>query len=190
MASMVAPYLTTQIAPSKVGNRGFNGSPTSDTFPTLDQPITLGANTQKQWEAMCKVLRREDLIADTRFPNPPTRVANEKALRAKLEPTMKQRSASEWEKMLNEVGVPAGAVRTIPEIVTEPHLQSRGVMLPVRAPKDGPKGFTLNTGFSFKDSRPEEMPPAPRLGQHTDGILSELGYSATTIAELRRDKVV
>jgi CoA:oxalate CoA-transferase len=190
MASMVAPYLTTGIAPEKVGNRGFNGSPTSDTFPTKDQPITLGANTQKQWESMCKVIGRDDLIADPRFPNPATRVQNEQALRAELEPSMQKRSASEWEKLLNDVGVPAGAVRTIPEIVAEAHLQTRNVFLPVAPPLNGPKGYTLNTGFRFAGDKSEEMPPAPRLGQHTDIILQELGYSESSIGQLRAQKTI
>lgn len=190
MASMVAPYLTTGIAPPKVGNRGFNGSPTSDTFPTKDQPITLGANTQKQWEAMCKVIAREDLIADPRFPNPQVRVRNEAALREELEPSMRRRSASEWEKMFNEVGVPAGAVRTIPEIVAEEHFKTREVLLKVAAPNGGPAGFSLNTGFQFGAGRPEEIPAAPRLGQHTATILQELGYDTSSVEKLRSQKVI
>jgi crotonobetainyl-CoA:carnitine CoA-transferase CaiB-like acyl-CoA transferase len=190
MASMVAPYLTTGIAPEKVGNRGFNGSPTSDTFPTKDQPITLGANTQKQWESMCKVIGREDLVTDLRFPNPQSRVKNEVALRTELEPSMRKRSASEWEKSLNDVGVPAGAVRTIPEIVAEEHLKTRGVILPVAAPDGGPKGYTLSTGFRFADDSSQPVPAAPRLGQHTDAILRDLGYDDASVARLRTQKIV
>jgi formyl-CoA transferase len=85
-------------------------------------------------------------------------------------------------------------VRTIPEIVAEEHLQNRALFLPVAPPPDGPKGFTLNTGFKFASdleaSAGGSMAAPPRLGQHTHSILAELGYSAAEIQRLRAASVV
>lgn len=190
MSSMVAPYLTTGIAPEKVGNKGFNGSPTSSTFFTKDRPITLGANTQRQYETMCTLIGREDLIHDPRFLTAPMREEREAELRGQIQPALLQRSASEWEQLLNAASVPAGVVRTLPEILDEPHLQTRKVVLPLPPAPNGTQGFALNIGFQLQHGSTEHIGAAPTLGEHTRSVLQELGYAAQSIDQLASAKVV
>jgi CoA:oxalate CoA-transferase len=190
MSSMVAPYLTTGVAPEKVGNMGFNGSPTSSTFYTKDRPITLGANTQRQYETMCKLIGREDLIDDARFLTPPLREQHGEALRAEIQPALLQRSATEWERKLNDASVPAGVVRTIPEILDEPHVRDRNLVLPLPPAANGAKGYALNIGFQLQHGATGHIGCAPSLGEHTRTVLQELGYTAQSIDQLAQAKVV
>src|SRR5690606_28794560 len=107
MISMVAPFLIAGDLPRKVGNRGFNMSPTSDTFRAKNSEIAIGANTQRQYESLCRAMEREDLISDARFANREARIKNEEALRAEIERTTCQRPATEWEAIFNAVSVPS-----------------------------------------------------------------------------------
>lgn len=190
MVSMVAPYLTTGVPPEKVGNRGFNGSPTSSMFYTKDRPITLGANTQRQFETMCKLIERADLSEDPRFLTAAEREQRDAALREEIQPALLKRSATEWERLLNAAGVPAGVVRTIPEILSEPHLQTRNLVLPLPATSSGAKGFALNVGFQLQHGATEHLRAPPTLGEHTRSILEELGYSSSSVAALAAAEVV
>jgi crotonobetainyl-CoA:carnitine CoA-transferase CaiB-like acyl-CoA transferase len=190
MASMVAPYLTTGVSPEKVGNRGFNGSPTADTFHTADRPITLGANTQRQFETMCRLIGRGDLITDARFLTPGAREQRDDELRAEIQPALMRRTASEWETLFNNESVPAGAVRTIPEILAEPHLQTRKLIMPLPPTASGASGFALNIGFQLQHGDTSHIGTAPTLGEHTRPILSELGYSADDVSKLSAANIV
>lgn len=189
MASMVAPYLTTGISPEKVGNRGFNGSPTSNTFYTRDRPITLGANTQRQFETMCRLIDRADLITDPRFLNAAAREQRGDELSAEIQPALLKRPAGEWEALLNDASVPAGVVRTIPEVLEEPHLKTRDLLLPLPPAANGATGYALNIGFQLGDCTPQ-LGAAPALGQHTDAILGELGYTPRDIERLAQNQAV
>jgi CoA:oxalate CoA-transferase len=190
MSSMVVPFLTTGIAPEKVGNRGFNGSPTSDTFDASDMPLTLGANTQKQFEQLCDVLGCMDVARDARFLTASSRIENAKALHAELAPYLRKRPAREWEALLNAAGVPAGAVRTIPEVLSEPHLSARKLVLPLTPSSQGHTGFGLGLGFQLDDNNPSQLGAPPLLGEHTRPVLRELGYSDADIDALQQARVI
>jgi CoA:oxalate CoA-transferase len=190
MSSMVAPYLTTGAAPEKVGNMGFNGSPTSSTFYTKDRPISLGANTQRQYETLCRLIGRVDLIDDGRFLNPALREQHGEELRAEIQPALLERSATEWEHKFNAASVPAGVVRTIPEILDEPHVQTRNLVLPLPPSPTGTQGFALNIGFQLQHGTTDHLGAAPTLGQHTRSVLQELGYTAQSIDQLADANVV
>ena len=190
MSSMVVPFLTTGIAPEKVGNRGFNGSPTSDTFDALDMPLTLGANTQKQFEQLCDVLGCVKVASDPRFITANARIENAKALHAVLAPYLRKRTAREWESLLNAAGVPAGAVRTIPEVLSEPHLNARNLVLPLTPSSQGHMGYGLGLGFQLDDNNPAQLGAPPLLGEHTRPVLRELGYSDTEIDALQQARVI
>lgn len=190
MASMVAPYLTTGVSPEKVGNRGFNGSPTADTFFTADRAITLGANTQRQFETMCRLIGRADLITDVRFLTPASREQRDEALREEIQPALMRRTASEWETLFNSESVPAGAVRTIPEILDEPHLKTRKLILQLPPTASGASGFALNIGFQLQHGDTSHVGSAPTLGEHTQSILHELGYDPAQISRLTSTSTV
>jgi len=194
MISMAAPFLIAGDVPKKVGNRGFNMSPTSDTFQAKDGEISIGANTQKQYEAMCQVMERGDLISDSRFSLREGRMKNEAILQKEIEKTTKQKPALEWELAFNKVGVPSAAVRSIPEIIQHEHLEGRGLKIPIQdkaqIANNENSGYTLGPGFLLNQSQLKSLAPAPSLGEHSASILSELGYSQEDIDELNNKKII
>lgn len=189
MIAMVAPFLIAGDKPKKVGNRGFNMSPTSDTFMAADSEISIGANTQRQYEAMCRALEREDLISDARFASRENRIENEIRLREEIEKTTRQKPATHWETVFNTVNVPSAAVRSIDSIMQHPHLLQRPLTLPVSLASNE-NASTLGPGFALNSVPPGKLASAPALGQHTEAILRELDYSNEQIAELEKTAVI
>jgi CoA:oxalate CoA-transferase len=190
MSSMILPYLIAGEEPQKVGNRGYNGSPTSDTFATADKPLAIGANTQRQFEALCRAVEAEMLIADPRFTTGDLRLANQASLRNELEGALAKRPASQWEEILMNCGVPAAAVRTIPEICSHAHVAGSDVFLQVPLPGTNRKVTILNAGFRFDRDCPGIDAAPPMLGQHTELVLADLGYSAEEIDNFKKQGVI
>ncbi|MDX3906144.1 MAG: CoA transferase [Pigmentiphaga sp.] len=180
MISMVGPYLLTGKRPVKQGNRGYSMSPTADTFPTAAGHLTLGAVRQDQFERLCRVIGRTDLVGDPRFRDRASRFGHGDALQAEVRAALAHRTAAEWEALLNAEGVPAGAVRELPEALAQPHLDERGLLLALGAP-DGPGLRILNAGFRYEHDGPGVDAVPPALGQHTAEILAQLGYTPEQI---------
>jgi crotonobetainyl-CoA:carnitine CoA-transferase CaiB-like acyl-CoA transferase len=189
MIAIVAPYLTSGREPRKTGNRGYNRSPTSDTFETMERSITLGANTQSQFQVLCRTIGRSDLLEVPRYATGASREEHADELRAEIQRALLDRPAAEWDKLLNKAGVPAGIVRTIPEVLEEPHLQTRDLIL------SSPWGetaryYSLDVGFRMEHRSAASMSPPPAAGEHTLAVLRELGYSQQDIDALERDGAI
>ena len=126
--------------------------------------------------------------ADPQFKDWPTRIANNKALHEIIEEAMKQRTSAEWAEIFAKNDIPAGRVLTIPETVKLDHYGHRTIMQTVET-EHGPI-TVVGSGFRMEhDGGSIERPPA-KLGEHTDEVLGEAGYSAAEIAEMRAAKVV
>jgi Predicted acyl-CoA transferases/carnitine dehydratase len=178
MASVVNPLVISNIEPKRTGNRGFSLAPTADTFETAENAITIGAVQQYQYERLCAALGRPDLLSDPRFADPDSRMAHDRELQAELAKTFMTKTALEWEAILSEAGVPAGAVRPVREVLKLPQLEGRNLMLEVEVPNPAISRATiLNAGFRFAHDGPGVSAPPPLPGEHTDEILSELGFS-------------
>jgi crotonobetainyl-CoA:carnitine CoA-transferase CaiB-like acyl-CoA transferase len=180
-----------------MGNENVTSAP-SGTFQTADGALNIAANKQEQFETLCRVLEREELITDPRFVTRDDRKRNRDVLRAELEISLKSRTAQEWDEILLPTGVPAAPVVTVPEALRSAQVAHRGLVTELPSPRgDGqalqPDGGELRvvglpTHVDGQAVRPAGPPPL--LGEHTDSVLRELGYDDAAIARLREEEAV
>jgi crotonobetainyl-CoA:carnitine CoA-transferase CaiB-like acyl-CoA transferase len=189
MASAAVPYLVTGRAPERTGNTGYSGQPTSALFETRDgRQISLGVVQQAQFELLARHLGCERWLTDPRFATADLRRKNSEAMQAELRQVFHTADASEWEARLSAAGIPCGMVRNDGEAVSLPGLSERAVKLPLRVPNlpDTDDVSIVNAGFLFGSDRPHVDEPPPRLGEHTEHILTDLGFSPAERSEIMR----
>ena len=172
------------------GNHNAASSP-SGTFRTGDGLINIAANTQTQFESVCRVVGRLDLVGDPRFVTRQDRKRNRAALTAELESALAARSSSEWEAEFAAVSVPAGLVLSLAEALSQEQIRTRGLIHEVELGlTQRPVASVVGSGVHVNGSSlvPRSGPPA--LGHDTDAVLGELGFSVVEIEELRRERAV
>lgn len=190
MGWVVSNFLIAGKTPVPMGNDNFTASP-SGSFRTADAPINIAANKQQQFEAVCRVIRRPELIGDPRFSVRQARLDNRAALTEALEQALSGQTAAHWVDVLNAEGVPAGPVLGVPEVLAHPQIEGRdmigtfenvpGVDRPVRLAR---------TGMRMDGESPATSTPPPELGADTDRILTELGYDADAIDAFRQSGAI
>jgi len=176
--------------PQPLGNENGTASP-SGTFATGDGLLNIAANKQEQFEAVCRVVGRPELIADPRFSQRQGRLQHRYELKAMLEEAMAGKSAEEWWALLNAQGVPAGPVYTVPQALAHPQIATRGMVGTFEnVPGVGRDIRVVRTGIKLDGVAPKVDTPPPTLGQHTDAILAELGYDTGQIEQFRKEQAV
>ncbi len=176
--------------PAANGNENPTSAP-SGTFQTGDGLLNIAANKDEQWASLCKHLGREDLAEDPRYRTREDRKANRHALRAVLETCLIRQSAQAWETELNALGIPAGAVLTVPQVLQSDHLEGRdfleefsdtpGLDRPVRV---------VSMGVQINGARPKVTSPPPALGADEAEIWGELGLDEAALKALRAEGVL
>jgi len=157
----------------------------SDTYKTRDGFICIGANWQPQFEGLCRVLGEEWLLTDPRFIDDDARMKNTVALRAELQRAFSEKSAAELEGKLAAAKVPAGKVRNLLETIAHPHVAEREFFNNVDVPGLDSPATLAGAGFRFAHDGPVRENAVPSLGEHTDAVLAELGFTDAEIEHLR-----
>ena len=140
------------------------------------------------WEPICKVIGKEEWIDDPGYATVEARLPKLEAIFATIEQWTMTKTKFEVMDILNEYNIPCGPVLSMKEIAEEPSLRETGTIVEVDHPVRG-KYLTVGNPIKLSES-PTEVKRSPLLGEHTDEILKQLGYSSEEIAAMRDEKVV
>jgi crotonobetainyl-CoA:carnitine CoA-transferase CaiB-like acyl-CoA transferase len=187
MGWVVSNYLNAGVEPIPMGNENFTAAP-SGAFRTADGLLNIAANEDAQYEKLCDVIGRTELKTDPRFAERETRRGNRLAINREIAPELMKRSAAEWEQALIDVGVPAGRVLSVPEILSHAHLSGRHFVSEFAGVAG--KQIVTRGGFLFSDDQASPQGPAPALSEHTEAWLGKLGYDAEKIRNLRKKHII
>ena len=184
---MAGNYFATGKDPERAGSRHPTIVP-YQSFATKDGHLNVAVGNDAIFRRFCAALGRPELAEDPRFETNPARVQHRNELEPLLEAILTTQTTAAWMERFDDQGVPAGPVYRISDIVRDPQVEARKVVLEMRHPRAGTiRAFA--PPFRSLHER-ETHAPAPLLGEHTDAVLAELGYSTEQIARLRREGAV
>src|SRR5947207_10396252 len=166
--------------PGQAGNDHPTGIPTG-VFPTSDGHINIAASGQHIYERCCKALGAESLIKDPDFANGEKRSKNRKRLNAELGEFTKRYKSAELVEKINAAGVPSGPIYSVDQMFADPQVQHLGIAVPMAHPTRGQVGV-VNQAMALSRTPSVIDRPTPGLGEHTDEVLADLGYSRDAIA--------
>ena len=174
--------LATGKSPGAIGSAHPLSAP-YQALQTQDGWINLGAANQANWKRLVEVIEQPELANDPRFLDNPARMKNLPALIEILTGRFRTRTTSDWLARLEAAGVPAGPVLSIGEMLTDPQVLAREMVVEVEHSRLG-RMKTLGPPVKFSATPGEVRHGAPQLGQHTREVLKEYGYGDADIAAL------
>jgi itaconate CoA-transferase len=152
------------------------------------KPVFLGVQNEREWERFCRlVLHRSELTADTRFDSNTKRLAHRRELHAVIDDVLGRLAAGEIIERLDAAQIANARLNTVQEFVEHPQLAARNRWQTVDSP-GGPLP-ALIPPVDIEGVEPS-MGPIPSVGQHTDGILAELGFDSPTVSMWRARGVI
>ncbi len=186
-----AHFFATSERPPRLG-QSHRGSSPYEVFETSDGWITIGAAQQNFWETLCGLIGMPELKEDNRFRTNQARVCNNGELVDILQRKLREKDAAYWLDAMEKAGIPCGPVLATDEILSHPQILAREMVVEVEHSAAGPMK-TLGIVAKLSETPGEIWRSAPRLGEHTGEVLSEMRSASRTsqdkpIRERRNDE--
>ena len=175
--------------PTAIGTRHRRSSP-YQAYRTQDGYVTAGASSEKLWKNFCTmVIRKPEWMTDPRFATAPARLANIDALEGEIEAVFTTKPTAHWVELLDAAAVPGGPVYRYDQILDDPHIKARKMVVEMEHPKMG-RVKTLGLPLKSTGELTAIRAPSPWLGQHSEEVLRDIGYADADIAGLFSGGVV
>ena len=178
----------------EVAKQAGNNHPTSiptGVFKTADGHINIATTGQKIWDRFCQAMEARELMQRPEYASAALRSKNRDALNAEIDQYTVKRTSNDWVERFNKAGVPCGPIYAIDQMFDDPQVKHVGIAQTVKTKGKDKKSLTMlgqPVALSRTPSKLAVAPPA--LGQHTNAVLKEFGFSAKQIAELRKAQAI
>jgi len=184
--------ITSGETPPLVGNASGKGGYVSNTYRCKEGHLSIAAGAASRRERLWKVIDGMDIPQDPRFCNDTVVAKNLKALNEEITRRLSTKTAAEWEIVLNKAGIAAMEVLPLARAVHHPQLEHRNFFHRFEDTGDtGLPPFSVATApyrLSASPATIHALPP--RLGEHTDQVLAEHGYTVEEITRLHTEGIV
>jgi crotonobetainyl-CoA:carnitine CoA-transferase CaiB-like acyl-CoA transferase len=181
-------YFATGVTPGRHGSAHESLTP-YQVFRTADAPLMIAVGSDGLWRRFTAATGLDELADDPRYATNPDRVGHRDTLIPLITEALAAKGCAEWTDLLNAAGVPAGPVNTVPAALEQPQVAAREMVVEIEHPVAGTVKM-LGSPLKLSAQPASIRRPPPVLGEHTDEILAEAGYTAAQVAELREAGVV
>jgi len=188
LENAVSRYFATGANPRRVGNRHPICTP-FDIFKTQDGYVAIAVQNNTIWQRFCEAVQAANLFTDPRYETNATRTEHEPVLKQAIEEILSTRTTKQWLEALIEHSVPCGPINSIGDVVTDHHILAREMIVEVEHQKLG-SIKAPGVPIKFSDTKCSIGMASPVLGQHSDEILAEFGFSEGEIQMFRESNVV
>ena len=188
LENAIARFTGSGIDPVPIGNRHPSIAPFT-SVRTADGYINIACGNDALWLKLCEIIERSDLATDKRYESNRSRCDHMPDLLPQLNDAMHRQPSAYWLKKLEEGHVPAGPINTISQVLSDPQVLARNMLLELAHPVAGMVKVP-GSPVKLSDTPAEVKAPAPVLGQHNDEILAALGYTAQQIEGFRAEAVI
>jgi len=155
-------------------------------FQTEDGYLSVSTIQDRHWQRFCAAVKHPALAEDPRFRDQASRVKHSEALCEIVAGILGGATSAIWLERFDAAEVPAAALNTLRGLIADPHLTSKGFIRTLEHPSEGTLR-ALAHPVTWRNTRAQPERPAPRLGEHTVEVLSEIGCTAAQIAQARGD---
>ena len=187
LANVGMNHLASDKIPPRLGNQHPNIVPYQVFAGEGEQHFILACGNDSQFAKLCEVLA-VDWHTDERFATNPQRVANRELLCGALSKKFSEQPRTYWLEVLDQAGIPSGAIHNVAEALAMPQAQARNMI--VNFTEQGSPVRALGNPIKLSASPVSYRTPPPQLSEHTDSTLADLGYDSEMIAKLKADGVV